>query len=87
MKRCGVSFLQVLDKVQRAKNLINDQFRLGQDSKVFDPVSNIGADRASGVRLTFTVSLFLGCELEDYNEADISSITIPAADSHPEHNQ
>jgi len=87
MKRCAVNFLKVLDQVQRQKSLITDQFRLGQDSKIFDPVSNIGADRASGVRLTFTASLFLGCELEDYNEADISSITVPAADSHPEHNQ
>ncbi|MVT11370.1 hypothetical protein [Chitinophaga tropicalis] len=88
MKRCAVSFLRVLDKVQIQKDLVQSTFRLGgsQDQeRMIDPVSFIGSERISGIRLDFTFSLFVGCELEDYNQEDINSITIPEADPHPEH--
>jgi hypothetical protein len=85
MKRCAVSFLQVLARVEKEKSLIAEIFRLAQQDKVINPVSFIGVDRAAGVRLDFTCSLFLGCTLEDYNQEDISTIIVPAEDSHPEH--
>lgn len=85
MNRCAVNFLRVLERIQKSKNLINDQFRLVQVDKVINPVSFIGVDRVSGVRLDFSCSLFIGCTLEDYNETDLNSITIPVEDSHPEH--
>ncbi len=85
MKRCGENFLRVLDKLQKDKDLVQSTFRLGSEEKMFDPVSFVGTDRASGVRLDFTFSLFSGCNLEDYNPDDIDSITIPVADPHPEH--
>lgn len=85
MKRCAVNFLRVLDRLQRTKHLINDKFRLDDSDRIITPVSNIGVDRASGVRLDFTASVFIGCELEDYDADDIADITIPVADSHPEH--
>lgn len=89
MKRCAVNFLRVIDQVQRDKDLIKSTFRLGgnaQDQeRMIDPVSFVGTDRASGVRLDFSFSLFTGCDMEDYNPADIDSITVPAADPHPEH--
>jgi hypothetical protein len=88
MKRCAANFIKVVNRVQKEKELFQSTFRLGGDNnqeRMIDPVSFIGVDRASGVRLEFTFSLFSGCELEDYNDSDISSIIIPAEDPHPEH--
>lgn len=87
MKRAAVDFLRVLSRVERDKGLVNSQFRLGQADKIIDPISTIGVDRVSGVRLDFSVSMFLGCDLEDYLDGDIAGITIPEEDSHPAHNQ
>jgi hypothetical protein len=86
MKRAAVGFIRVLDGVQRFGNLINTSFRMDSDDKMFDPVSIIGKDNVSGVRLQFSASLFIGCELEDYTLSELDSIIIPDLDSHPEHN-
>lgn len=85
MKRAAVAFVKVLDTVQRANCLHNTSFRLDHDDKMIDPVSMIGKDKLSGVRLEFNGSLFTGCDLEDYDINDVNSITIPDNDSHPEH--
>jgi hypothetical protein len=86
MKRCAVNFIRVLDKVQKSLGLITTSFRLPADSKAITPVSLVGIDRVSGVRLDFNASLFIGCDIgEDYTDSDISSITLPEGDSHPEH--
>lgn len=85
MKRCAVSFIRVLSEVQRKRGLINTAFRMSGSDKHITPVSMIGVDRVSGVRLDFSASLLIGCALEDYSQKDISLITIPVMDSHPEH--
>jgi hypothetical protein len=88
MKRCAMNFIRVLDRLQREKDLVKDRFRLGGDAdqgRLIDPISMIGVDRTSGVRLYFTCSLYNGCEMEDYDESAINSIIIPDADPHPEH--
>lgn len=86
MKRCALGFLQVLTRIEKGKGLINNQFRLGQQERQINPVSFIGIDRAAGVRLDFSCSLFIGCNLFDYSDGDIATITVPAEDPHPEHN-
>ena len=86
MKRCGASFITVLNRFTKEQGLINTAFRLDQErEKIFSPVSEVGVDRASGVKLEFMASVLIGCELEDYDEADIASIEVPEKDSHPEH--
>jgi hypothetical protein len=86
MKRCAVNFITVLDKVTRTNGLVNKTFRLNQQNKkMITPLSEIGAERMSGVLLRFYGSLFIGCNLEDYDETDILSIELPELDSHPEH--
>lgn len=86
MKRCAVNFITSLDMVIRSNGLMKDKLRIDQSrQKIITHVSNIGTDRASGVRLQFGADVFNGCVLEDYSEGDISSITIPEDDSHPEH--
>ncbi|SFW16126.1 hypothetical protein [Chitinophaga sancti] len=86
MKRCAVNFLRVLDRIQRQKGLTTYVFRLSTTQQsMIDPVSSIGSDRVSGVRLDFQFSLMVGCDIEDYTTEGISSITVPVADPHPEH--
>lgn len=86
MKRCATNFITVLDRFTRRENLITKTFRLEQErEKIITPVSEIGKDRCSGVRLEFMASLFMGCEIEDYDETEICSIKVPELDSHPEH--
>lgn len=85
MKRCAVNFVRALNKVTRDRGLIQNKFRIVQKDRNINPVSFIGTDRVAGVRLDFNVEMFLGCEVEDYNEGDIPNITIPVDDSHPEH--
>jgi len=86
MKRCAVNFVGVLNQLQRSRGTINTTFRLNQEyERTIQPVSFIGVDRLSGVRLDLVVNLFNGCVLEDYTPQDITAITLPAGDSHPEH--
>jgi len=86
MKRCAVNFITVLNRFIKSEGLINTSFRLDQErDKVITPISEIGANGVSGVRLEFMASVFIGCELEDYDAEDICSIEVPADDSHPEH--
>lgn len=87
MKRCAVSFIKVLNNVQRKNNLVNTRFRLDQHrDKTITPISEVGVDRVSGVRLDFAADVFLACSTqEDYSVDGIASIIIPVSDSHPEH--
>jgi len=86
MHRCAVNFIRVLNRFIKSEGLINTSFRLDQErDKVITPISEIGTNRVSGVRLEFNGSVFIGCELEDYDAEEVCSIEVPAADSHPEH--
>lgn len=69
---CAINFIRALDAVQRNGN-INSYFRLKKETRAIFPVSFIGADRVSGVRLDFAISLFVGCEAEDIDLAAVLS--------------
>jgi hypothetical protein len=86
MGRCARNFIYMLDKVCRTKRLINGKIRLDQDyERIITPVTKVGNNNLSGVRLDFRANVFNGCALEDYDIADVAAITIPSDDSHPEH--
>lgn len=86
MKRCAVSFLRVLEQVVQINELQASQFRLQRGKQFMSTISNVGVDRASGIRLDFKADVGIGCGIiEDYDTGLIDSITIPEADSHPEH--
>ncbi len=74
MRRAAVEFLNVLKKVEKRDSLQNFAFRLDPGRKVIDPISNVGVDRASGVRLEFAASLFTGCDLQTYTDQSIQNI-------------
>jgi hypothetical protein len=77
MQTAAVSFLSVMDMVQ--KQTFHNAFRLGSREIPIQPISEIGIDRASGVRCDFELQLPYGCEpLEDYDEAVIKTIQIPS---------
>ena len=86
MARCAENFLKAVKIVQKHQLLHNTTFRLNTERKtIITPISNIGIDRASGVRVDFEAALFTGCEMEDYIEADLSNLVIDVIDSHPQH--
>lgn len=90
MGRCARNFLQALNQVTRSKvnNLAQNKFRLGStdDTKRITPISFIGVSVLSGVVVDFAISVFNGCQLEDYADQDLGDIVIPESDPHPEHN-
>lgn len=87
MKRVAINFIRTLSQVQRSLSLVSSSFRLDQGKDtVITPVSNIGQDKISGVRLDFGVSVYIDCGIEDYTKEGIAAITINQDDSHPEHN-
>jgi hypothetical protein len=50
MKRAAENFIRVLDRMQRTKGAtLLTLFRLNPDEKLFNPVSLVGTNRASGV--------------------------------------
>lgn len=80
MKRCAVNFMKVL--IEKQRTAFPSYFQLPPNQVLYAPVSHIGIDRASGIRVDFDFKLFMGCTLEDYSE--YPTINIPL-DSHPEH--
>ncbi len=83
MRRAAVNFLRILDRLTRRSG----PMKIKHDfDKTIRPVSFLGKDRLSGVRLDFSIAIeATDCETEDYSESDIASIELPATDSHPEH--
>lgn len=74
MQAVWSDFGKALTKLQ-AKGYYQ-QFRIGTREAIIQPISSIGIDRASGVRVDFELQLPYGCEpLSDYE--DINLIEIP----------
>jgi hypothetical protein len=48
------------------------------------PVTRLGSDKLNGVMLTYTISLFEPCTLEDYPDG-LETIVLPSGDMHPVH--
>lgn len=86
MKRCADGFMYAIDSVAMASGY--EYFAItSKSTPVITPVTEIGADRVSGVRLDFQLTLrVVVCEVPgDYDESDIELIEIPFVDGHPEH--
>lgn len=60
--------------------------RDGQTLDVIERYSNVGNDKLAGVGISFDISVFLGCEIEDYDTDDIKNFQINTEDLHP-HNE
>lgn len=82
MKRCAVGFMRALDLLQRRNT---GAWRITPRSRTTTPVTKVGIDGASGVRLDFYLQLFIGCDLEDYTQEDLTGLILPTTDSHPQH--
>lgn len=80
MKRCVINFVRALLSVQKTQKKFNYPT---QQHALIIPLSNIGTDRIAGVRFAFDFRLWVGCQIEDYDEYP-TEITI-SEDSHPEH--
>jgi hypothetical protein len=74
MAAVAIDFVRVLNSLMRVGG-IGTFFRLDRDAQNMTPVSTVGIDRVSGVRLDFNVSLFLGCEIIDYPSDVVTQVT------------
>jgi hypothetical protein len=86
MRECATNFVSTLNNVLRTKSSgslkLSSMFNVLPDGRSIEPLSNLGNDNLSGVRLTFRVEMNIDCEIQDYADA---VITIPTADIHPLH--
>ncbi len=83
MRRCAINFLKQLDNLQSGGGRV---FRIArEDDTLIHPLSIVGADRVSGVRLDFDLELWMECVLEDYDEFINWDLLNISMDSHPEH--
>jgi hypothetical protein len=76
MKAASNDFIKVVKLVQDRDRLYQTSFRLSDDPAYSVPVSFVGTDRVSGVRLDFKCSIFVPCELTDYDPDNIPNISI-----------
>ncbi len=66
MKIAAVNFMRSLSLLQRST--VNSMFRIPNNQVLIVPISSIGTDRVSGVRLAFDFDLFLGCDIVDFSD-------------------
>lgn len=84
MKVAALDFIRVLQLVQKGNNgdsviMLNNMFRLHTDRKKYiEPVSIVGTNRLSGVRLLFEADVFTTCAIQDYVEGGL--IVLPPVD-------
>lgn len=83
MKRVALNFLNALWSVQDAMKPTH--FIVPKHKYLVIPLSLVGADKISGVRLDFDFKLWTGCSMEDYQD-DYPKILNIELDGHPEHN-
>lgn len=85
MRRCAIDFIRT-GKQFVAKNMLQSSlFRFTNDDVVIAPVTIVGADRLSGVRMDYKIEMFTGCAIDDYADGAVNDIPVPAADSHAWH--
>lgn len=77
MKLAADDFIKALRKVHDEKRLYTSVLRIVKPDAYTTPISFVGVDRVSGVRLDFEVSMFVPCELTDYNTEELSTIELP----------
>lgn len=81
MRLCAVDFRKAFKLITYTNSTIG--IRDGQTIDVIERYSNIGNDKLAGVGISFDVSVFAGCELEDYNTEDINNFQINLTNIHP----
>lgn len=62
MKQCALAFKRKLEAVQRSTP--GSVFRVPDNQALCIPVSIVGNDRVSGIRLDFDLDMYIGCEAD-----------------------
>lgn len=90
MKRCASNFIDMLRKVISTRIIINGESLplktlLNIDGDViYNRLTKFNYDRLSGVSLSFAMYMDSSfCDLDDYKDVDVRSITMPPLDIHP----
>ena len=84
MRVCAVDFRKIFKLI--TENNLSKGIRDGEASDLIERHSNIGNDGIAGVAISFDVSIFLGCDIEDYSFADFKNFQINTTNLHP-HNE
>ena len=83
MRLCAINFRKAFQFITE-RNL--SSIRDGQEMDVIERVSGVANDTLAGVGLSFTISMIIDCELEDYEESDLKNLIINTENIHP-HNE
>lgn len=82
MLKSAQDFFKVLDlMIQNNRSTIKIGFDLTKEPFI-DTVSLAGNKRLSGVKFSFTLSLFDNCDIVDYTQENIDALTVPTEDIH-----
>lgn len=81
MRLCAVDFRKAFKLITLRNPTIG--IRDGQNMDVVERYSNVGNDKLSGVGISFDVSIFTGCDIEDYSISDIRNFKINTDNLHP----
>lgn len=85
MRLCAISFRKALDYVLIKTKSLNKIRTVDSSKEVINRVSYANNDRLAGVSITFEVDVFIGCDMSDYANEALDSVTFPDADTHPQH--
>jgi hypothetical protein len=87
MQRVADNYIRALGALRlTATPSFNSMFRLSNAAKQrVVPITRLGNDQLNGVLITYTVSLFEPCTLEDYADGWDAAVVLPTADQHAVH--
>lgn len=72
MAQEAVMFIRVLNAVMRTNNNMSKFRTASAEDVVITPMTSAGMDNASGVKLDFICSIFIGCDIEGYGDDAVS---------------
>lgn len=77
MAECARDFRVVLNNTVKNLSLMGYIRENRREPDFIKRVSNMGNDKLSGVYIQFKYDVFVGCEINDYTDQSIASITAP----------
>lgn len=84
MKEVAINFILALKKVVR-KNNLQSHLSIDLDDVPVKRFTDYGNDKLSGVRVVLSVEMVNECDLADYEDEDLSTLTITPTTIHQHH--
>lgn len=85
MRECSQDFIKAFEYTLKKHNAL-DKIRPVDSEPIFvERYTKLGNDKANGVSISMAIDLYMPCETEDYNNADLDSLTLNLGNIHPLH--